>query len=204
MATIATTGSAPGRRALDGIVDFAGRVVGAADVVVSDVEIGQRVACIGVDQATIDAAVSLVEAGHQVKVFEDDPRLVLPRVGLVPFGRASLCARLAGSTRLGLRAVAFVPAPGAVRRHLGRLPSVMEHRAGSLHRRRHLDDRWDRRQVTPSRFDRRTPLRDDSYYRMIDAGSCQLISWPVASVTTSGIRTCDGLEHRADWIVVAP
>lgn len=186
------------------MADFAGRVVSATDLVVGDIEIGQRVACIGVDEATIEAVVRLVEAGHRVKVFDDNPRLVLPRVGFGRFDRATLCAMVAGSTSVGLRSVASVPAPAAVRRYLGRLPSRLERRAGSLHRRRHLDDSWDRRQLTPSRFDRRSPLRGDAYYRIIDSDGCQLITWPVASVRTSGIRTCDGLEHRADWIVVTP
>jgi cation diffusion facilitator CzcD-associated flavoprotein CzcO len=204
VATISTSGPTHGRRDLVGIVDFGGRVVEAGGLVVADVEVGQRVACIGADQPTIDAVASLVAAGHQVKVFEDRPRLVLPDIGLWPLDRASLCATLAGSTRRVLRSVGSVPAPGAIRRRFRGLPPMLEHRAGSLHRQRLLEDRWDRRQLTPSRFDRRPALRGADYYRAIDSGACRLISWPVAGITASGIRTCDGLEHRADWIVVAP
>jgi hypothetical protein len=46
-------------------------------------------------------------------------------------------------------------------------------------------------------------VHSDEYYRAIDSGSCLFVSWPIARITALGVRTCDGLEHRVDAIVVA-
>ena len=93
--------------------------------------------------------------------------------------------------------------PAAACRALAGEQVRLERRAGSLHRRRLLHDRWLRRQLSPSPHDDRPPLRGDGYYRVLAGGRVPLISWPIAKVTVHGVRTCDGLEHRVDAIVVA-
>ena len=53
-----------------------------------------------------------------------------------------------------------------------------------------------------SRYQRETP--SEGFVPLDDVvGRALLISWPIAKVTARGVRTCDGLEHRIDAIVVA-
>jgi cation diffusion facilitator CzcD-associated flavoprotein CzcO len=188
-------------REMPGIVDFEGPVVDAA---AADAELlgSGLTACIGTDQAMLDLVPALVDAGCRIRVFEDRPRLVLPD-GLGLPGRAGTVRALASATAQVRRATAGVPAPALVRRALADEQVRLERRAGSLHRHRHLHDRWLRRQLTPSPHDDRPPLHGDGFYRVLGSGRVPLISWPIAKVTARGVRTCDGLEHRVDAIVVA-
>lgn len=197
-ATAAPLGTAPGARALPGIVDFEGPVLDPSTAEPALLTSGLT-ACIGTDQAMVDLIPSLVAAGCRVKVFEDRPRLVLPDGRGLPGALRALAAVLDRVRR----ATTGVPAPAFVCRQLADEQVRLERRAGSGHRRRLLHDRWLRRQLTPSPQDDRPPLHGNGYYRVLGSGRLQLISWPIARVTASGVRTCDGLEHRVDAIVVA-
>jgi cation diffusion facilitator CzcD-associated flavoprotein CzcO len=193
------------RAQLPGIVDFAGPVTTAAALDVADVDDGAVVACLGSDQAMLDAVVALAASGHKVKVFEDRARLVLPDGGGLP-GRAELLASVAGPLRVlaaGGARIPTLPTLPAVRRGFAAAPVWAERLAGSQHRHRFVADPWLRRQLTPSRHDDRPPLRSDGYYRVLGSGRAQLVSWPIVRITPIGVRTCDGLEHRVDLLVVA-
>jgi cation diffusion facilitator CzcD-associated flavoprotein CzcO len=187
---------------LPGIGDFAGPVTTATALDVTDVEPDVVVACVGSDQAMLDAVVALAAGGHRLKVFEDRPRLVLPEGRRLP-GRAELLTAVAGPLRTVAACTVRIPTLPPVRRGLAVAPVRAQRLAGSHQRRRLLPDPWMRRQLTPSRHDHRGPLRSDGYYRALASGQAQLVSWPIARITPDGIRTCDGLEHRIDLLVVA-
>lgn len=187
---------------LPGIVDFAGPVTTAASLDIADIDLGEVVACLGSDQAQLDAVGDLAGAGHRVKVFEDRPRLVLPEGGGIP-GRAELLAGVAGPLRTVATCGAPIPMLPSVRSGLTAAATRAQRLAGSRHRHRHLGDPWVRRQLTPSRHDHRPALYSDGYYRALGGGQAQLVSWPIARITATGIRTCDGLEHRVDHLIVA-
>jgi len=190
------------RSQLPGIVDFAGPVTTATALDVAGVDPDAVVACVGSDQAMLDAVVALAAAGRRVKVFEDRPRLVLPEGRRLP-GRAELLAAAAGPLRVAAACSTRIPTPPPVSRRLAGAPVRAQRLAGSHQRRRLVPDPWMRRQLTPSRHDHRPPLRSDGYYGALASGRAQLVSWPIARITTDGIRTCDGLEHRIDHLVVA-
>lgn len=199
---VAPTRALRGVPGMSGILDFEGPVVDASGADPALLGSGLT-ACIGTDQAMLDLIPALVDAGCRVKVFEDRPRLVLPDgLGVLP-GRAGAVWALAGFAGQVRRATNGLPAPAMLCQQLANEEARLERRAGSLHRRRHLHDRWLRRQLTPSPHDDRPPLHGDGYYRALGAAHCQLIGWPIARVTSHGVRTCDGLEHRVDAIVVA-
>lgn len=192
---------APPVAELRGIVHFEGPVVDAAAADPAELCSG-TIACIGTDQAMVDLVPVLVDAGVRVKVFEDRPRLVLPDA-LARSGRAGLVAAIATGVGEARHVGRGLPVPRAVCRSVDEEHLRLQRWAGSLHRRRHLHDVWLRRQLTPQPSDDRPPLHGDRYYRVIGAGRCQLVSWPIARVAAGGVRTCDGLEHRVDAIVVA-
>lgn len=186
---------------LPGIVDFHGPVVDAAAADPALLASGTT-ACIGTDQAMVDLVPALVDAGCRVKVFEERPRLVLPDA-LARAGRAGLVGAVATGLDEARHAGRHLPVPQLLCRSLDDEHSRLQRRAGSLHRRRHLHDLWVRRQLTPRRDDDRAPVHGDGYYRVLGSGGCTLVSWPIARITSIGVRTCDGLEHRVDAIVVA-
>ena len=192
---------APAVAELVGIVDFGGPVVDAAAADPAQVG-GGTIACIGTDQAMVDLVPALAAAGRRVTVFEDRPRLVLPDA-LARAGRAGLVTAVAtglGDARLVGR---DLPVPPVLCRSVEQEHAHLQRWAGSLHRRRQLHDLWIRRQLTPRPDDDRAAVHSDEYYRAIDSGSCLFVSWPIARITALGVRTCDGLEHRVDAIVVA-
>lgn len=192
---------APSVTELPGIVDFEGPVVDAAAADPAELRSG-TVACIGTDQAMVDLVPTLAEAGCRVKVFEDRPRLVLPDA-LARCGRAGVVAAVATGVGEARHAGRGLPVPEALCRSVDHGHARILRWAGSLHRRRQLHDPWLRRQLTPRPGDDRAPLHGDGYYRVIGTGRCQLVSWPIARITSRGVRTCDGLEHQVDAIVVA-
>ncbi len=189
-----------GRR-LPGVVDFAGPVVGSADLDVRDLPPASIVACLGTDEAMLDAVPALVAGGHEVRVFEDRPRLVLPDGP--PTSCAGALAAAAEPAELLAGLAVHLPVPHELRSLLSDVPVHLRRQAGSRHRRRLVPDRWMRRQLTPAPHDHRPPLRSDAYYAALVGPGCRLVSWPVARITESGVRTCDGLEHRVDVLVVA-
>lgn len=187
---------------LAGLVDFAGDVVTSAGALDGAFGTDEIIACMGTDQSMVDVIVQLVADGRQVKVFEDRPRLVLPHGGSTRLRRATVLVIVAGAIRSRLQSSRRRPMPAALRRRIRRLPSSLERRAGNRHRRT-LNDPWLRRQLAPRKLDHRVPVHSDDYYRALEAPNCRVITWPVARITDSGVRTCDGLEHRVDRIVVA-
>lgn len=195
MAADVATAPVAGRKDLADIVSFLGPVVTSTEALRRPVPTEGTIACIGTDQAMVDLLGVLVGGGARIKVFEDRPRLVLPDgVGLCPRPAAVLRAV---SVPVGVLA-GIVPLAA-----LRRTPAALRLRSGSLHRSRSISDPWVRRQLTPSSFDRRRALRGDSYYAALASPACQVISWPVARITPTGVRTCDGLEHRVDQVIVA-
>lgn len=193
--------SAPAAAELPGIVDFEGPVVDAAAADWAELRPGIT-ACIGTDQAMVDLVPVLVASGCRVKLFEDRPRLVLPDT-FARSGPAGLVAALATGLTEARHARRALPVPDSLCRSVDDERARLQRWAGSLHRRHHLHDLWLRRQLTPRLADARPPVYGDAYYRVIGSGDCPLVSWPIARITGSGVRTCDGLEHRVDAIVVA-
>jgi cation diffusion facilitator CzcD-associated flavoprotein CzcO len=183
---------------------FAGRILVSTSFEVDEVSAGEVVGCVGTDAAMLQAVSSLVDAGHPIKVFEDQPRRILPRRGPLPPRRAEALAAAGRAIAATSSLIGPVARFGPVGHHLAAVREGFEGRSAAALRARQVADRWTRRQLTPSRFDRRRPLRHDRYLGAIGSASCDLVTWPIASFTSSGIRTCDGIEHRLDVLIVTP
>src|SRR5690606_4288416 len=75
---------------------------------------------------------------------------------------------------------------------------------GRAQLRRQVRDPWLRRQLTPEfRAGCKRLLMSDDYYPALQRDNCKLITWPIARIAPDGIRTAEGIEHRADCIVFA-
>lgn len=182
-----------------GIIDFQGPVVTAESAEAGD--LSGCVACIGSDRAMIALVPALVRLGLKVKVFEDRARLILPAgIGLpgTGVGLRLLASGASRSSRL-VAAVAGHRASALIDWEVARLYRL----SSELHRRHKLQDRWVRRQMKPWPGDPRPALVSNAYYESLNQPNCQLISWPIAGIAGEGVRTCDGLVHRVDAIVLA-
>lgn len=189
---------APGAT-LAGIIDFQGPVVTAGSVEAGD--LSGCVACIGSDRAMIDLVPAIVRLGLKVKVFEDRARLILPAGIGLPGNGAGFRLLADGASRSSrlVAAVAGHRASSLIDREVARLYRL----SSELHRRRQLRDRWVRRQMKPWPGDPRPALVSNAYYESLNQPNCQLVSWPIAGIAGEGVRTCDGLVHRVDAIVIA-
>ena len=73
-----------------------------------------------------------------------------------------------------------------------------------VHLRLSVADPWMRRRLTPTQSGSVAPRHTTSrYYPALQAENCTLVTWPVYAVTEQGVRTAEGIEHRADCIVLA-
>jgi cation diffusion facilitator CzcD-associated flavoprotein CzcO len=167
------------------------------------VVVGSRVGCIGTDAEMLEVVVRMVDAGHRVKVFEDQPRRVVPSVGVGLPRSAEALAASAYVLRRAARAAQPLPGGGLLRQRARRTAAAIDTRAASALRARQVPDRWVRRQLTPTPLDRRPSLRSDRYLAAVGSDGCELVGWPIACISRDGVRTCDGIEHRLDVIVVA-
>jgi cation diffusion facilitator CzcD-associated flavoprotein CzcO len=184
------------------VAPFAAGAVFASDLRVEAIGEGDVVGCLGTDAAMLDIVSDLATTGHRVKVFDGHPRQLLPHLRFGVVRRAEALALTAVAVGVA-GTVAATARFGVVTAPLACLRTELDDRSAAALRRRHVPDRWTRRQLTPLPFDRRPPMRHDRYLAAIASSRCELVTWPVASVTATGLRTCDGIEHRLDVLVVA-
>lgn len=175
------------------------------EITASNIGSGEVVGCIGTDAAMLAAVPVLVVAGCRVKVFEGRPVPIVADSGLtLSPSPSSMLLAVAGLTRMSLRMVLPLPAPRVVRRLFAALPGRLDEASAAAHRHWKIRDRWLRHQMTPDRrICGQGLLRSDQYYWALQQDNCELVSWPIAGVHDGLIRTCDGLEHRIDRVVVA-
>lgn len=191
------------RAALPGIHDFGGLVLssshGRADELPADGVIG----CIGIDQAMVDLVPQLVGQGRDVRFFIERPRAVAPERPFPNSGLAGVALLFAGVVRQGQRRCPIAQVPFALAKSVAALHHQLEHAAAMLELRARIADPWLRRQLAVRAGDSERALHGDGFYRSIVTPNCRLVFWPIAKVTETGVRTCDGLEHRVSAIVVA-
>lgn len=176
--TTATTATEP-----RGLGDFAGTTIRGSDAVLSrlpEVQ-GKRVALVGDPLRVAQFVGRLSAAARILKVFQHDPVWVLPRV-------VGPAAPLAATARSLL--------PPSI---TARLDTTVAERNLQLQ----VRDGWTRRQLTPQQPpEPGNVIRSNRYYRALQRGDVQLVTWPIAGVVAAGVRTADGLEHHVDVIVI--
>lgn len=82
-------------------------------------------------------------------------------------------------------------------------PSVVGIAVARVFLRWQVKDPWQRRLLTPDRrFGSRRIAPGLGYYGALRRPGCKLITWPVYAFAPRGIRTAEGIEHRADVVVL--
>lgn len=176
-ADLPTSRAYPGLRGLESYAGPTMRLSRARDEI--DVT-GLRVAVIGVDATTVRCLPELARQARTLKLFQHTPQWVLP----------------AAKGQGGIH-VSSVNG-GALRRRLAQW-----HARRHLHRQ--VEDPWLRRQLQPQHpVGADQPVSfSDAFYPALMQPHCELVTWPIDRLCEDGIRTCDGLVHEVDCVIVA-
>lgn len=141
---------------------------------------GLRVALIGVDADAVRLLPELARQAGTLKVFQHTPPWVLPAAA-GGRGRETVAPEWSAlKTRL---------AQWRARRHLYR----------------QVQEPWLRRQLLPGHAPGagRPVSFSNEFYPALLQPHCQLITWPIDRLCEDGIRTCDGLVHEVDHVILA-
>ena len=190
---------------LRGIDDFDGHKIHSARWDHDYDFTGKKVAVVGTGASAVQIVPHLVRSAASVKVFQRTPGWVLPRVDVETGEFAKSVYRVVpGAQRLARAAWYW----GHESIALGvvwdtPLTRVVE-TVSRLNLRLQVRDPWLRRQLTPdfSAGCKRLLMTSD-YYPALQADNCKLVTWPIARIAPTGIRTVEGVEHQADVIVFA-
>lgn len=166
---------------------------------------GKKVAVIGTGASAVQIIPELVRTAGSVKVFQRTPGWVLPRVNRRTNGLTKQVYRQVPGAQSLAREAWFwgheSVALGVVWK--SPLTRVVE-QVALAHLRSQVRDPWLRRQLTPDfRAGCKRLLISNDYYPALQAENCKLVTWPIAEISPRGIRTAEGIEHRADCIVFA-
>ncbi|MGB3474353.1 MAG: NAD(P)/FAD-dependent oxidoreductase [Mycobacterium sp.] len=166
---------------------------------------GKRVAVIGTGASAVQIIPELVEQAGFVKVFQRTPGWVIPRLDMaMPAAVQDLFAKVPAAQQLARQALFWGHEASATALVWNTPLTGLVAQLGKAHLRATVKDPWLRRQLTPD-F---TPgckrmLISSDYYPALQRDNCKLIAWPIATLSPSGIRTSDGVEHHLDAIVFA-
>ena len=165
----------------------------------------KSVAVIGTGASAVQIIPELVKVAGSVKVFQRTPGWVLPRLDIeTPPAARQLFERVPLAQQAARNTLFLVHEAMATGLVWDTPVTTMIQRLGKLHLRRTVKDRWLRRQLTPDfRAGCKRMLISSDYYPALQQDNCKLITWPIATITSDGLRTSDGLEHHVDAIVFA-
>ncbi len=166
---------------------------------------GKRVAVIGTGASGIQIVPELVKIAAQVKVFQRTPGWVLPRLDFAPTAWAKRLFRRLPATQKALRTGMFWIHEAMATGIVWNTPvtPVLE-RVAKAHLKRQVKDRWLRRQLTPDfTIGCKRVLMSNDYFRALQKPNAKLITWPIATLSETGVRTVEGVEHQVDCIVFA-
>ncbi|MHB1711376.1 MAG: flavin-containing monooxygenase, partial [Acidimicrobiales bacterium] len=166
---------------------------------------GRRVAVIGTGSSAVQIIPQLVRKAERVKVFQRTPGWVFPRPNPKVPSWTKLLFRSAPITQDLARTALYWTLESFASGIVWDTPITSAVEAVSrAHLRATVKDPWMRRQLTPDfRPGCKRMLGSNGYYQALQDPACELITWPIATLSPDGIRTADGIEHAVDCIVFA-
>lgn len=187
-----------------GLDRFRGAVIDADDVEPDDIQ--SHVVGVVATPAQVSVLLPWVaERARRVKVFQRDPAWVLPHPNPTVPSMARLVLRRVHPLRHVASTLLAVGTRGTS--HLfnpGRAAAPIRDALARQHLRHAIPDPWIREQLTPPRRrSSRSTLASSAYYAALQVPGCELVSWPVAEISSDGVRTADGIEHHVDVLLVA-
>ena len=166
---------------------------------------GKRVAVIGTGASAVQIIPELVGKVDRLKVFQRTPGWVLPRLDYTaPDWSKAVFRRVPAAQSLVRGAMYWAHESMAFGMIWNTPVTAMLQGISSRFLRSQVKDAWMRRQLTPDfRIGCKRVLMSSDYYRALQHDNCELITWPIATLSEKGIRTSEGLEHQVDCIVFA-
>lgn len=166
---------------------------------------GKRVAVIGTGSSAVQIVPQLVGNAERVKVFQRTPGWVFPRPNPKVPGWTRQLFRAAPITQDVARAGLFWTLETAAAGIVWDTPvTTLVEGLCRANLRATVKDPWLRRQLTPDfRAGCKRMLGSNAYFQALQDPTCELICWPIATLSPNGIRTADGIEHAIDAIVFA-
>ena len=199
----------PKRPDIDGIDTFAGEVVHTAQWDHDLGLAGKRVAIIGTGASAVQVIPSIAGEVEHLTVFQRTPIWVLPK----------LDAPLAAPIRQALRFVPFAQQPARLASHAfvestfvlaahyhTVIPGLVKtgERTALRHLRRQVRDPRTRAQLAPQYgLGCKRPSFSNNYLSTFNRDNVALETTPIESITATGIRTTDGVEHEIDVLILA-
>jgi len=166
---------------------------------------GKEVAIIGTGASAIQFTPRVADCASRVVLFQRTPPWVLPKHD-ASYGAGQVWAlRHVPLLRRALRAWHYIShelrAPAFIR--FPALAAGAERRARS-HAKRQVDNVSLREQLTPAdRIGCKRVLLSNDYFPCLNRSNVQLVTSQIASITPHGVRTTDGVEHRANVLIFA-
>jgi cation diffusion facilitator CzcD-associated flavoprotein CzcO len=167
---------------------------------------GRRVAVIGTGASAVQVVPSIAPQVEKLSVFQRTPAWVMPKRdrryserARQRFARNPTALRASRSLRYGLSELVgpmvFLDSK--------RLSAIAE--AGSLkHLEAQVKDPDLRARLTPDfQFGCKRILISDDYWSSFERENVALVTEPIEEITNAGVRTCDGILHEVDAIVMA-
>ncbi|MFE0021425.1 flavin-containing monooxygenase [Amycolatopsis sp. NPDC059021] len=198
----------PKEPAIDGLADFRGTVMHTARWD-HDVDLrGRRIAIIGTGASAVQVIPSIAPGAEHLTVFQRTPIWCLPKLdATLPRTVRLMLRRLPGARRLSrLASQSFVEATFPLAAHFhGLLPmAAAGERIGRAYLRHAVDDPGLRAKLTPDyALGCKRPSFSNDYLPTFNRTNVTLETSGIATITETGIRTTDGVEHAADVLILA-
>lgn len=166
---------------------------------------GKRVGVVGTGASAIQIIPELVKVAGSVKVFQRTPAWVMPRPDFKrPDWTKKLFETLPVTQKLireglfwGHEAMALALIWDSPLRKVAQ-------RVALEHLKLQVKDTWMRRQLRPDfKIGCKRVLVSNDYYPALQAPNTELITWPIAGITETGVQTAEGLIHEFDALVFA-
>ncbi len=165
----------------------------------------KKVAVIGTGASAIQLVPELVGHVAEIHLYQRTPAWVLPRTNIRFSAPLQQALKYVPGLRAGLRIGIYWGAEGGAYA-MNRKPELLKviEMLCKRHIRREISDFELRTKLTPNyRAGCKRLLGSSDYYRTIASPKTSLITEDIAQVTSDGIRTTDGNEHKVDAIVFA-
>lgn len=194
---------------IDGLDEFAGKVIHSARWDHGYSLAGKRMAVVGTGASAVQIVPAIAPRAAHLDVYQRTPIWVLPKFDpAIPPAVQRLFARVPNTARLARVVAAAITEAILIfvtvhHRHFGFLARAIEDR-GRRFIGASVRDPALRRKLTPDYgFGCKRPSISNDYLRTFRRDDVNLVTEAIDRVTPAGIRTVDGLEREYDAIVLA-
>lgn len=194
---------------IEGVHDFAGRVIHTADWQDDADLAGKRVAVIGTGATAVQLIPEIAKVAGELTVYQRTPIWVTPKTDLrIPRPLQRVFARVPATQRLARRAnsawLEGMMVTAVLHYRQARFLNAGAARLAKAHLRRQVQDPETRRKLTPDySFGCKRPTFSNAYYPTFNRSHVQLETSPIERITETGIVTADGHETEIDVLVLA-